>query len=139
MITSTLDITTVLKANIEPLIVPVKVHSVVPPLDVSRFVYLTQLSENQINEKRAFLTQGFISIQIIEKFTGRDGNIDFVSNSGNIIMQAITPDRLSKFAASGNINIFTMQFENVGSEIAELETGRAAICSLRLEYKFNKL
>jgi hypothetical protein len=139
MITSSTDITIALKANIEALLTPVKVYSFVPPIDALRYVYLTQLSENQINEKRAFLSQGFISIQVVEKFIGRNGNLDYVSAAADLIMEGITPTRLSKFAATGNINIFTNQFEAIGSELLEIETGRVAIQTLRLEYKFNKI
>jgi hypothetical protein len=139
MIQSTTEIVTILKSSIEALLSPVKVYTMLGAVTDNRYIYLTQLSENAIDEKRAFISQGFVSIQVIERFDNRSGNIDFVDSASKAITEGLTPNRLSSFGDLGNIAIFTMRFESTNSELRENESGRTAIKTLRLEYKFKQI
>lgn len=141
MITSSIGILTKIKQALDVAVSPVKVYSVIPPDPASRYIYLEQLSENFINEKRAFLGQGFVSITLVEKFVGRGGSVDWVESEAETVSNLITPSRLSTFGDIGNINIFTMQIEAGNSQLLSNDngTGRTALKSLRLEYKFKSI
>ena len=78
-------------------VAPVPVYSIMPPDNVDKYILIQDLSQNQLDEKRAYITQGIISISCVEKFTGRDGDLDEVSALANTIRTALTPTRLSTF------------------------------------------
>ena len=129
--------TTIRKAirnAIKDLIAPIPVYSIMPPDSVKKYVIIEELAQNAIDEKRAFITEGFISISCIEKFTGRDGDFDEVNAIAKQIQQVITPDRLSTFGFTDGIDIFTMNFDAVTEGMFETEPGRTAVVSLRLRY-----
>lgn len=134
MINSGTQIKTALVSLLKPLIAPVKVWSMMPPDAVLKYVLIQDLSETALDEKRAFLNEGFISIAVVEKFLGRDGDFDQVNNIANTIIQAVTPDRLSTFGNVGGINIFSLRFESNSETMFETDSGRIAVKNLRLKY-----
>ena len=115
-------------------IAPVPVYSIMPPDNVQKYVIVEDLAQSSMNEKRAFLTEGFVSISCVEKFTGRDGDFDVVTALANQIKTLITPNTLSTFGITDGINIFTMEIDSVTDAMFETEPGRTAIVSLRLRY-----
>ena len=129
--------TTIRKAIINAIktaIAPIPVYSIMPPDNVQKYVIIEDLAQNAINEKRAFITEGFVSISCIEKFTGRDGDFDQVTALANAIQTLITPNNLSRFGFTDGIDIFTMEFDAVTDGMFETEPGRTAIVTLRLRY-----
>lgn len=125
-------------AALNPVLDPVNTYSFIPPVEVLRYVYLSQLTETALDDKRAFLSEGTIAIQIVEKFDDRSGNLDWVNNTAKLISETLTPNRLSTFGIVSDIDIFTMRFGNYSEDIFESEPGRTAIGSLRLDYKIQK-
>lgn len=125
-------------AALNPVLDPVKTYSFIPPVEVLRYVYLSQLTETALDDKRAFLSEGTIVIQIVEKFDDRSGNLDWVNTTAKLISETLTPNRLSTFGIVGDIDIFTMRFGNYSEDIFESDPGRTAIGSLRLDYKIQK-
>lgn len=119
---------------ISSVVAPVPVYSIMPPANVDKYILIQELAQNQLDEKRAFITQGVISISCVEKFTGRDGDFDQVSTLANVIKNTLTPNRLSTFGNVDGINIFTMYFDSAFDGMFETDPGRTAIVTLRLNY-----
>lgn len=115
-------------------IAPVPVYSIMPPDSVTKYVIIEDLTQTAIDEKRAFITEGFVSISVIEKFLGRDGDYDQINDIAGQIRNVLTPDRLSRFGKLNGIDIFTMMIDSVTEGMFETEPGRTAIVSLRLRY-----
>jgi hypothetical protein len=134
MINSGTQIRTAIISAIKNLVAPVPVYSIMPPDNVLKYILIQNMAENALDEKRAFLNEGFISITIVEKFLGRDGDFDQVNNIANTVINAITPNRLSTFGNVGGINIFSLRFETNTETLFETEPGRTAVKSLRLKY-----
>lgn len=120
---------------IKDVIAPVPVYSIMPPDNVNKYVIIQNLQETQIDEKRAFITDGFISISCIEKFIGRDGDFDGVTALAKTIKQLIYPTTLSRFGIVENINIFTMSIDSTTDEMFNNPNGRTAMITLRLNFK----
>jgi hypothetical protein len=116
-------------------IYPVPIYSIMPPDNINKYVIIQNLSENQLDEKRAFITEGFISISCIEKFIGRDGDFDGVTALAKTIKQLIYPTTVSRFGIVENINIFTMSIDSVTDEMFNNPNGRTAMVTLRLNFK----
>jgi hypothetical protein len=123
-----------IRAAIAPVVSPVPVYSIMPPANVDKYIIIQDLAQNQLDEKRSFITQGTISISCVEKFVGRDGDFDAVSTLANVIKNTLTPNRLSTFGNVDGINIFTMYFDSVSDGMFETDPGRTAIVTLRLNY-----
>lgn len=134
MINSGTQIRTAIISAIKPLLTPVSVYSIMPPQSVLKYVLVQNMTENALDEKRAFLNEGFISISIVEKFTGRDGDFDQINTLADTIINAITPDRLATFGIVDGINIFSLRFESNTETLFDTEPGRTAVKSLRLRY-----
>lgn len=134
MINSGTQIRTAIISAIKPLLTPVPVYSIMPPQSVLKYVLVQNMTENALDEKRAFLNEGFISISIVEKFTGRDGDFDQINTLADTIINAITPDRLATFGIVDGINIFSLRFESNTETLFDTEPGRTAVKSLRLRY-----
>jgi hypothetical protein len=114
----------------------VNVYSFMKPTTEDRYVILDQVAETALDEKRAFLSQGTVAINIIEKFAGRSGNMDWVDSASIQVAQELTPTRLSAFGDLSGITIFSMRITDTSEDLRENETGRTAVKTLRLEYKF---
>lgn len=138
MINSGTQIRTAIISTIKPLVAPVPVYSIMPPANVLTFILIQNMTENALDEKLRFLNEGFISISIVEKFLGRDGDFDQVNNLADTIINAITPNRLATFGNVGSINILALRFESNTETLFETEPGRTAIKSLRLKYFVQK-
>jgi hypothetical protein len=134
MINSGTQIRKAIIETIKFLLTPVPVYSIMPPDSVMKYVLVQNMTENALDEKRAFLNQGFISISIVEKFTGRDGDFDTVNDLADTIISAITPDRLNTFGNVDYLNIFSLRFESNTESLFDTSPGRTAIKSLRLAY-----
>jgi len=135
MILSGSEIREALVSSINALMTPVKAWSLMPPTETNRYIIIALLTENALDDKLSFMSEGTLSIQICEKFIGRAGNLDWVSSTARTIVNEITPNRLSTFGNLSGINIFTMQFAGSGEDVIEGSEGRTAIKSLRLNYK----
>lgn len=122
-----------------PVLSPIPVYSIMPPDATNKYVMIQDLSQNQRDEKRVFITEGIISISCVEKFTGRDGDMDEVSAIAQTIINTLTPDRLSRFGIVQGINIFTMYFDSASDGMFETDPGRTAIVTLRLRYMAQNL
>ena len=134
MINSGTQIRTEIISAIKTLVAPVPVYSIMPPDSDMKYILVQNMTENALDEKRAFLNQGFISISIVEKFTGRDGDFDAINDLADTIINAITPNRLATFGNVEGINIFSLRFESNTESLFETSPGRTAIKSLRLAY-----
>lgn len=134
MINSGTKIKKAIISAIKPVLGSVPVYSVMPPNDVLKYVLVQNMRENALDEKRAFLNEGFINISIVEKFTGRDGDFDQVNLIADAIIGAITPTRLATFGNVDDINIFSLRFEGNDESLLNTEPGRTALKSLRLKY-----
>jgi hypothetical protein len=134
MINSGTAIRTAIISEIKTLVAPVPVYSIMPPDNVLKYILIQNMTENALDEKRAFLNEGFISISIVEKFLGRDGDFDQINTLADTVINAITPDRLSTFGIVDGINIFSLRFESNTESLFETEPGRTAVKSLRLRY-----
>jgi hypothetical protein len=134
MINSGTQIRKAIISAIKTAVTPVPVYSIMPPDSVMKYILVQNMTENALDEKRAFLNQGFISISIVEKFTGRDGDFDAVNDLADIIINAITPDRLNTFGNVDYLNIFSLRFESNTESLFDTSPGRTAIKSLRLAY-----
>jgi len=134
MINSGTAIRTAIISAIKPLVAPVPVYSIMPAQSVLKYILVQNMTENALDEKRRFLNEGFISISIVEKFLGRDGDFDQINTIANTVINAITPDRLSTFGNVGGINIFSTRFESNTETLFETEPGRTAVKLLRLRY-----
>lgn len=134
MINSGTQIRTAIISTIQPLLGSVPVYSIMPPDSVLKYVLVQNMTENALDEKRRFLNEGFISISIVEKFTGRDGDFDQINTIADTIINAITPNRLSTFGNVDGINIFSLRFESNTESLFETNPGRTAVKSLRLKY-----
>lgn len=134
MINSGTQIRTAIISAIKTLVAPVPVYSIMPPDNVLKYILIQNMTENALDEKRAFLNEGFISISIVEKFLGRDGDFDQINTLADTVINAITPNRLSTFGNVGGINIFSLRFESNTETLFETEPGRTAVKSLRLKY-----
>ena len=134
MINSGTAIRTAIISAIKPLVAPVPVYSIMPPDNVLKYILIQNMTENALDEKRAFLNEGFISISIVEKFLGRDGDFDQINTLADTVINAITPNRLATFGIVDGINIFSLRFESNTETLFETEPGRTALKSLRLRY-----
>lgn len=112
----------------------VPVNSVIPPSNVRRFVYVTDTDENAINTKTSKLSEGFVNIQVVEKFVGDEGSLKWVTEMAQTIVSIIQPEIRSTFGITNNLNIFALNFENQTSLLQDTEAGRTASRSLRLKY-----
>lgn len=112
----------------------VGVYSVVPPVNVLRYIHVEDSTETATNEKLRKITEGFITIKVIEKFRGDDGTLLWVTDTSISIVTAIQPLTTSTFGISGGIDIFAMNFESQTGGFIQTESGRFAIRSLRLKY-----
>ena len=81
----------------------VGVYSVVPPVDVLRYIHVDDSAETAINEKLRKITEGFITINVIEKFRGDDGSLLWVTDTSIAVVTAIQPLTASTFGISGGI------------------------------------
>lgn len=117
-----------------PVLDPIPVYSVMPPDNVLKYVMITALSENAVDPKDCFLTEGIVQIQVIEKFDTRDGDMDEVTRVGRLISATITPTRQSSLGDLENVNVFSVWIDSVADGLFESDPGRTAICSLRLKY-----
>lgn len=134
MINSATIIRTAIIGTIQPLLGNVPVYSIMPPDSVLKYVLVQNMTENALDEKRRFLNEGFISISIVEKFPGRDGDFDQVNILADTIIQAITPDRLATFGNVDYLNILALRFESNTETLFETTPGRTAVKSMRLKY-----
>ena len=123
----------VIKA-IKPVVGNVPVYSIMPPDSVLKYILVQDLAETALDDKLAFLSEGFVSISIVEKFTARDGDFDQVNILADLIIQAITPTRQSTFGNVGNKNIFSIRFESTAEAMFISTPGRTALKTLRLKY-----
>jgi hypothetical protein len=112
----------------------VPVYSIMPPDNVLKYVLVQDLAETALDDKLAFLSEGFVSISVVEKFTGRDGDFDQVNTIADLIIQTITPTRQSTFGIVANKNIFSLRFESTAEAMFDSTPGRTALKSLRLKY-----
>jgi hypothetical protein len=119
---------------IKPVLGQVPVYSIMPPDNVLKYVLVQDLAETALDDKLAFLSEGFVSISVVEKFTGRDGDFDQVNTIADLIIQTITPTRQSTFGIVGNKNIFSLRFESTAEAMFDSTPGRTALKSLRLKY-----
>lgn len=134
MINSGTAIRTAIISTIKPLVASVPVYSIMPPDNVLKYILIQNMTENALDEKRAFLNEGFISISIVEKFLGLDGDFDQINTLADTVINAITPNRLATFGNVDGINIFSLRFESNTETLFETEPGRTAVKSLRLRY-----
>jgi hypothetical protein len=112
----------------------VPVYSIMPPDNVLKYVLVQDLAETALDDKLAFLSEGFVSISVVEKFTGRDGDFDQVNTIADLIIQTITPTRQSTFGIVANKNIFSLRFESTAEAMFDSTPGRTALKSLRIKY-----
>jgi hypothetical protein len=119
---------------IKPILGAVPVYSIMPPDNVVKYVLVQDLAETALDDKLSFMSEGFVSISVVEKFTGRDGDFDQVNTIADSIIQAITPTRHSTFGIVGNKNIFSIRFESTAEAMFDSTPGRTALKSLRLKY-----
>jgi hypothetical protein len=119
---------------IKPVLGSVPVYSIMPPDNVVKYVLVQDLAETALDDKLSFMSEGFVSISVVEKFTGRDGDFDQVNILADLIIQAITPTRLSTFGIVGNKNIFSLRFESTSEAMFDSTPGRTALKTLRLKY-----
>jgi hypothetical protein len=112
----------------------VPVYSIMPPDNVLKYVLVQDLAETALDDKLAFLSEGFVSISVVEKSTGRDGDFDQVNTIADLIIQTITPTRQSTFGIVANKNIFSLRFESTAEAMFDSTPGRTALKSLRLKY-----
>jgi hypothetical protein len=119
---------------IKPVLGQVPVYSIMPPDNVLKYVLVQDLAETALDDKLAFLSEGFVSISVVEKFTGRDGDFDQVNTIADLIIQTITPTRQSTFGIVANKNIFSLRFESTAEAMFDSTPGRTALKSLRLKY-----
>jgi hypothetical protein len=119
---------------IKPVLGLVPVYSIMPPDNVVKYVLVQDLAETALDDKLSFMSEGFVSISVVEKFTGRDGDFDQVNTIADSIIQAITPTRLSTFGIVGNKNIFSLRFESTSEAMFDSTPGRTALKTLRLKY-----
>lgn len=134
MINSGTQIRTAIISAIKPLLGVIPVYSIMPPDSVLKYVLVQNMTENALDEKRRFLNEGFISISIVEKFLGRDGDFDAINDLADTIIQAITPNRLATFGNVEYLNILALRFESNTESLFETNPGRTAVKSLRLKY-----
>jgi hypothetical protein len=119
---------------IKPVLGSVPVYSIMPPDNVVKYILVQDLAETALDDKLSFMSEGFVSISVVEKFTGRDGDFDQVNILADLIIQAITPTRLSTFGIVGNKNIFSLRFESTSEAMFDSTPGRTALKTLRLKY-----
>jgi len=112
----------------------VPVYSIMPPDNVLKYVLVQDLAETALDDKLSFMSEGFVSISVVEKFTGRDGDFDEVNTIADLIIQTITPTRQSTFGIVANKNIFSLRFESTAEAMFDSTPGRTALKSLRLKY-----
>jgi hypothetical protein len=112
----------------------VPVYSIMPPDNVLKYVLVQDLAETALDDKLSFMSEGFVSISVVEKFTGRDGDFDQVNTIADLIIQTITPTRQSTFGIVANKNIFSLRFESTAEAMFDSTPGRTALKSLRLKY-----
>jgi len=119
---------------IKPVLGQVPVYSIMPPDNVLKYVLVQDLAETALDDKLSFMSEGFVSISVVEKFTGRDGDFDEVNTIADLIIQTITPTRQSTFGIVANKNIFSLRFESTAEAMFDSTPGRTALKSLRLKY-----
>ena len=112
----------------------IPVYSVMPPDNVLKYVIITSLSENALDEKRAFISEGVINIQVVEKFDTRDGDLDWVNTIASLISKTLTPDRLATFGNVDGIDLFSLWIDSNAESLFDTDPGRTAISSLRIRY-----
>jgi len=131
-------IRTAIREAIKATISPIPVYSVIPSSKVLSYVYIENLSQTSIDEKRAFITQGDIGISIVEKFPERDGDFDKINITAEKILAILSPDRLFSFGNLNGIDIFTMHVVDVSESLFDSEPGRTAILTIRLRFMAQK-
>lgn len=134
MINSGTQIRKAIISAIKSVVSPIPVYSIMPPDSVFKYILVQNLSETALDEKQRFLNQGDISISIVEKFTGRDGDFDGINLTADAIINAITPDRLATFGNVDGINIFSLRFVSNTEAMFDTAPGRTALKTLRLTY-----
>jgi hypothetical protein len=134
MITAGTTIRKEIIKRLKPLLGNIPVKSIMPPDNVLQYVLVQDLAETALDDKLAFLSEGFVSISVVEKFPDRDGDYDQVNLIADIIINAITPTRQSTFGIVGNKNIFSLRFEGDAEAMFNSTPGRTALKSLRLKY-----
>lgn len=139
MINSGTQIRKAIVSAIRPIAGSVPVYSIMPPDSVNKYILIQSLSETALDDKRSFLNEGFISISVVEKFTGRDGDFDEINTLIDSIIEAITPNRLATFGIVEGINIFSIRFESNSEALFDNQTGRTALKTLRLKYFSEKI
>lgn len=123
---------------LSPVLDPIPVNSIKEPNEDLVYVMITSLSEIETGGKDCFQTEGFMQINIYEKFIGRDGNYDEVSRVANLISQTLTPTKLSSLGDLEGVNVFYINIESNAENLFETDPGRTAVSSLRLRYLAQK-
>jgi hypothetical protein len=115
-----------------PLNLPV--FSVIPPANVLRYIYVTDTAETDISTKSGKISQGFLQISITEKFPGDDGTMTWVDDTARQVINAIQPTVNGEFGLLNGLTIFAINVEDNSSQLAQTDTGRVAVRSLRLKF-----
>jgi hypothetical protein len=115
-----------------PLNLPV--FSVIPPANVLRYIYVTDTAETDISTKSGKISQGFLQISITEKFPGDDGTMAWVDDTARQVINAIQPTVNGEFGLLNGLTIFAINVEDNTSQLAQTDTGRVAVRSLRLKF-----
>jgi hypothetical protein len=125
---------TYIVSELQSVLSPVPIYSVMPPDNVLKYVIVTGLGENDASPKNCFLTDGFIQIQVVEKFDKRDGDLDWVNTIASLISRTLCPTRQSKIGDENGVNVFYIYIDSNAEALFDTDPGRTAVSSLRLRY-----
>jgi hypothetical protein len=109
---------TYIVSELQSVLSPVPIYSVMPPDNVLKYV----------------MTDGFIQIQIVEKFDKRDGDMDWVNTMASLISRTLCPTRQSKIGDENGVNVFYIYIDSNAEALFDTDPGRTAVSSLRLRY-----
>lgn len=118
---------------------PVKAWSVMPPKDVTKFVIVDSLIENNEANKNEFLTSGTISVRCVEKFLNQSSNMDGVYALAQLIVQKIKPTTNARVKNVDAIRFVNLYFSDTTETILSVGNTITVTVSLRISYLAQKV
>jgi hypothetical protein len=113
--------------------------SVLSPANVTQYIYISSISETEINEKKTKLTEGSVLISITERFPNDAGTLANVDAQTRLVSNKLQPTAQSIFGNYKNVRIFSTNIQSSSGELFDVPNGRVAIRNLTLMYRAEQI
>jgi hypothetical protein len=111
------------------------VYSVVPPINLQRYILISSVFETDISEKQRNINEGSILISVTEHFDSEGGTLANVDAMAREVMKVLDPTPQSLFANTGVFSFISLRTQASTEALTNTTTGRVAVRTLRVEYR----